>query len=567
MTITDTSRAQRSSSIASTVSIADRFAKCSLSYVSPESSPITAYHLDLSGRSRFRLKLKLKQNCASMESESSLKFKSESESEHRNYNSFLASISPSAVSSESSSPLRLEVKSLNTEGTKTVTVESIVLLKTSFQEDETETAIFLEAEIVVRTFRLHPIQTSSPSFQHSQRIGCTQHVASQEDYDKETLTTRLELCAVLVSQPVVALANSHPPGLLALELGGGGSLSFQPTHHIRSQSVILTVNLTSALHVSVRNVSGSSGGSTLVALTIQHSNTHSKPVTITNIALHPGHSRLDVQHNYLYEYEKAQRSMPGGEKCVTDMSPFVKWAFVPRTEPHLPLTLLPHEAYSTVITVDAGEDLRSRSFLTPISVTADVGDTTDTYRPNIVVATDAHWNTGRIAVEPADAFRIDMNVAQQFNYVGVPLVVTLRVLNLSTETRDLMLLMAKDDDKIRTINNSNSNIITSRQQSGAVNTAVVSEVNGYTFGVWGLSGDDDGTTRHNRDHELLAVDAALLLGEVKGQHSVDAELRFVPLREGTLDVPNLKLYDKTEGKWYNCIHKLQIVAAAKKAIV
>ena len=69
------------------------------------------------------------------------------------------------------------------------------------------------------------------------------------------------------------------------------------------------------------------------------------------------------------------------------------------------------------------------------------------------------------------------------------------------------------------------------KENHSFNTAVVSEVNGYTFGVWGLSGDDDGTTRHHRDHELLAVDAALLLGEVKGQHSIEAELRFVPLRE------------------------------------
>ena len=56
------------------------------------------------------------------------------------------------------------------------------------------------------------------------------------------------------------------------------------------------------------------------------------------------------------------------------------------------------------------------------------------------------------------------------------------------------------------------------------------------------------------------MDAALLLGEVKGQHSIEAELRFVPLREGTLDVPNLKLYDKRGMKWYNCVHTLKIVA-------
>jgi len=46
----------------------------------------------------------------------------------------------------------------------------------------------------------------------------------------------------------------------------------------------------------------------------------------------------------------------------------------------------------------------------------------------------------------------------------------------------------------------------------------VPEVNGYTFGVvWGFAGEDDGITRHTRDDELGAVDAALLLlGDVDG---------------------------------------------------
>jgi hypothetical protein len=114
-----------------------------------------------------------------------------------------------------------------------------------------------------------------------------------------------------------------------------------------------------------------------------------------------------------------------------------------------------------------------------------------------------------------------------------------------------MLLMAKEDQRDKSLKHE------------SVNTAVVSEVNGYTFGVWGISGEDDGTVRLIRDYELLAVDAALLLGDVLGQHAVDAELRFVPLREGRLKVPNWKLYDKSAGIWYTCTHNLSIVAKAK----
>jgi hypothetical protein len=98
----------------------------------------------------------------------------------------------------------------------------------------------------------------------------------------------------------------------------------------------------------------------------------------------------------------------------------------------------------------------------------------------------------------------------------------------------------------------------------AVNVAVVYEVNNYTFGAWGLGENDDGTIRHSRDHDLLAVDAALLLGEVRGQMSVEAELRFIALRDGMLNVPNFKLYDRIHEKWYDCPHNLKIVAMKRQ---
>jgi hypothetical protein len=519
--------------------LSHRFASCTFTPITSdvtESSPIragdggfstTSFFMDSSGRSKFVLPLQL--SCPTKED---LDYIQQSG----------CMPDPGIQSSgEVSGAVRFEITSRSPpKAEKAITVEEISVISCSVQGN----SFLLETELVVRAFKVEQEPDSRAAF--SEPIISESEIIG--DFTNEGAVgapthCQLEVTAVLVTQKKNALESRGIPGLVALELSGG----FVPyseqssTLQTRLAPFFLNLSLTQALKISVRAVPGSSAGSTLVSLTLLHSNSHDEIVTISNISLHAGHSRSDM------DIIPEGQSMPGGQNRVTDMSKFVKWRYAPKTEPKLPLALHPRQAYSTVLTVDAGEDLRSRTFFSPISVTALVGG------HRVVETTDAQWTTGRIAVEPADAFRVDMSLAHSSCHVGAPLVVSLRVLNLSHETRDLMLLMAKDEDK-GGIN----------AKHGSVNTAVVSEVNGYTFGVWGLSGDDDGTTRHSRDHELLAVDAALLLGEVRGQHSVDAELRFVPLREGTLDVPNLKLYDKTEGKWYNCSHMLKIVAAAKK---
>ena len=406
---------------------------------------------------------------------------------------------------------------------------------------------------------------------------------------------------------------------------------------LRTKSLQLHTTLIPPIQLTVREVCGAraASGSTLVEITVEHSSKwHKEDVIVTGIAFHPGQSRLwgenssidamigngDNQHGENESRTTAittssssnnvnviseGKSMQGGELSVIDMSRRVRWGFAAGSAPELPLILGQYEAFATVIQIDAGEDVRSRAFLSPISVNAMIGESehnivssTDmsnkenqekSAAERIMITADARWTSSRVGVENSDAFRVDMSLRGGLETacrVGAPIVVSLRVLNLSMEPRDLMLLMAKDGE------GRNSGLqwerpaerrrrITGRERDSdshgpqllhqnthvqhtkenqSFNTAVVSEVNGYTFGVWGLSGDDDGATRHHRDHELLAVDAALLLGEVKGQHSIEAELRFVPLREGTLDVPNLKLYDKRGCKWYNCVHTLKIVA-------
>jgi len=255
-----------------------------------------------------------------------------------------------------------------------------------------------------------------------------------------------------------------------------------------------------------------------------------------------------------------------------NMTELVEWGYAPKTELKLPLTLLPHEAYSSIIFINAGEERNSRQFLSPLSVTGvvemnsnieeddsekkvdDNNDNDGREQCRVVVASDAYWTTKPIAVEPADAFRIDMCTVEPTVRRGEPMVIKLRIFNLSLESRNLMVFMAK---KEHSPSSHNKNIAVKEE---SVNTAVVTESDGYTFGVWGISGDDDVTVRLNRDNDLLAIDTALVLGEVQGQHAVDAELRFVPLRLGRLKVPNWKLYDKAANRWYSCTHDLNIVA-------
>jgi hypothetical protein len=131
--------------------------------------------------------------------------------------------------------------------------------------------------------------------------------------------------------------------------------------------------------------------------------------------------------------------------------------------------------------------------------------------------------------------------------VGAPLTLSLEIANLSSEERDLTLMV---DHKSQS---------TIPDLGADEDLSLVSNKGGQSFGVLGLFTDDQDATNRN-DHELLAVDVALLLGEIKGHESTIVELRFIPLREGTLAVPFLKLVDEKSGRWYNCVHNLRIVA-------
>mmetsp|Transcript_14022 Transcript_14022/g.30089 ORF Transcript_14022/g.30089 Transcript_14022/m.30089 type:complete len:613 (+) Transcript_14022:118-1956(+) len=161
----------------------------------------------------------------------------------------------------------------------------------------------------------------------------------------------------------------------------------------------IRAKLVPPLRLSVREVCGAraASGSTLVEITVEHSSEwHDEPVTLTGIAFHPGQSRLwtgigeprsgDANSHSAADDDYPESALPmaalrpskgksmrGGELSVMDMSRRVRWGFAAGTAPELPLVLGPHEALATVIQIDAGEDVRSRAFWSPISANAVVG--------------------------------------------------------------------------------------------------------------------------------------------------------------------------------------------------
>jgi len=548
---------------------------------------------------------------------------------------------------------------------KRTVIEGIKILSTSLVDSGKRKGVGIrfDVEIAVRSL---PVPTNIDSKKennselngsNSNKLEVNLHKRTEADMSKTQLEVRATLVSTINKEEKVSYVRSPrhstavesaPAGrdiqlaLQALDMGMLGFSPYEtdgdlPTSSYFSQSLtyslpaksqkapLLKLDILPALLVSVREVSGAATttGVTLVSLVIYHSNVHNENVTITNIAVHPGHSRLCDDTVEFGEVRDAAvnggKAMPGGENAVINMTKNVRWGYASGTAPSLPLVLKPQEAIATVIQINANEVMMERVFLSPICVRAVVGDTletadslgvntvTDTFRnmkgkntSMVMVSTDARWTTSPVAVGSSDAFRITLSIREAVCNVGAQVVVALKVTNLSSEPRDLMLIMAKDSDseqnQIRasssrdnlngmsfaggnmksgtstlgmsgaSANNSSGETQQTQQTpiQNSVNNAVVYEVSGYTFGCWGLSGDDDGTIRYTRDHDLLAIDAALLLGEVKGHMSTEAELRFVPLREGTLSVPNLKLYDKIDGKWYDCYHTLKIISVAKQ---
>jgi hypothetical protein len=166
-----------------------------------------------------------------------------------------------------------------------------------------------------------------------------------------------------------------------------------------------------------------------------------------------------------------------------------------------------------------------------------------------------NWTTRPVAMEPANALRLNLSLnpydgtngtctsekpsteSSVIAIVGKPFTVDLDITNLSDQSCQLELVVETKhvDDKDR--------------------WEVSSDCEGLQFGI----GSPEVGLIHQ---ELLAMDTSIFIEELHAHASTKAMFRIMPLRQGTLTIPNFQLLDRRAGKRYHCDHRLQVVVAA-----
>ena len=266
----------------------------------------TSFFLDSSGRSSFALPLELKftskedldlfltARCIHPSPSNLVRDEKEDES----------TVQGDDNSQQTESLVGFEVKSYSVDETKAVVVEGIKVLSSSVEGE----SIFFQADITVRATSHRWVEVSP----HTDRRGGR----GEKQYSLD-IQSNLEVTPVLTERKLVReRENLDVPDLLSLELGTIPSFMHKKEssvrlHETRLSSIALNVTLTHAFTIAIHSVPGPTVGSTFVSLTIRHSNTHAEPVSITNIALHPGHSRQESAS----ESTKGQYSVSKCERC------------------------------------------------------------------------------------------------------------------------------------------------------------------------------------------------------------------------------------------------------------
>lgn len=155
----------------------------------------------------------------------------------------------------------------------------------SKNEPELEEQQQLQQVNISARFNITPVLTIERNF-----ISKNGDDNDKNQVDKEDFSPDLTLLGLVAIPDQMQYSNNSKAASSIL------STSNDRVHETRLSPITINVTLTNAFSITVQSIPGPKSriGNTLVSLSIKHSKTHNLPVTITNIAVHPGHSRHDV---------------------------------------------------------------------------------------------------------------------------------------------------------------------------------------------------------------------------------------------------------------------------------
>ena len=540
------------------------------SVVETKSSPFTvnSFYLDSAGRVQVSLPLQL-----SFASAAALEKVLESQCIQPTPLSKKETSSSNAAKDTGSDlySLSIEARVTMTFGTGeaiSATVESVSIESTSVKEDE-KNVLLLQVQANLRVARQGEIVSSVAGVKvnlevvailtEKQKINSLQTSTSSDGKSSTTLLSKTgrERQALAIGLRDLHLGRLHST---ADTSWASKSTTADASHVVTriklTPPILCRVSLDHALCVDARSMNGPTMGETWIALNISHSNTHSSPVTITNITLHPAFSEAETKDSTTDE-------SPGASPDVTDMSQNVHWRFLHESsaaqngngELKFPKVLHPNEAFSTVLYLTAYEDNVSRMFSCPISVTATIqeGSEDDLHQSQgteIVSVVNGDWTSAKRPISPSDSFNVEFTLPDpETVVVGGMFSLTLSVYNLGEERRDLYVKVSPDEytqnaeSVKKTLNDS------LEFQCPDLETMLAVQNNTPQIG----------------NKQLLAVDDSCLVGTVNHLERAEVKLRFIPLRTGALPFPNFVLVSSSGNKegspsTHRCVHNLEVVA-------
>jgi len=195
----------------------------------------------------------------------------------------------------------------------------------------------------------------------------------------------------------------------------------------------------------------------------------------------------------------------------------------------MPLKICPREAHATILHI-LGSSETGQAYVSPLSVTASVKSSENSRPKSVVAAVEVEWvSASQVPSSTSDALRVDVTVEQDCK-VGNPFSAILTVHNLGQKTAQ------------------NLKVVIPR---GAAETETVNE-----FRI--LNGSE---MENEEPNDLLEVDDAVPLGEIRSRESTQAEMRFIALRPGTLKLPQFEIRESGDSnRSFKCAHNVLVVA-------